>query len=66
MNDTLTNAHCPRCGEGRLRRWHELNEEQQMLARRLPSGGYSLSEREAQHRWCVRCWYEGLDGKHEA
>jgi hypothetical protein len=66
MNDTQTPDRCPRCNEGRLRSWRELNEEQQMLARRLPTGGYPLSEREARHRWCVRCWHEEIDGKHEA
>lgn len=65
MNDQQTDARCPRCHEGRLRRWHELSEEQQMLARRLPSGGYSMSEREARHRWCTRCWHEETDRKHE-
>ncbi len=54
-----SSGRCPRCGEGRLLRWHELNEEEQMLARRLPaSADYELSERQQAHRWCNRCWYE--------
>jgi hypothetical protein len=57
---------CPRCGEGRLRSWHELNEEDRMVVERLPaSADYHSSAREATHRWCSRCWYEEVDGKHE-
>ncbi len=50
---------CTRCRLGRLRRWNELNEEEQMIVRRLPaSADYSLAERETRHRWCTRCWHE--------
>ena len=54
---------CPRCGEGRLRSWSELNEEERELVRRLPSSAdYSLDQRKAMHRWCSRCWYESTSG----
>jgi ribosomal protein S27AE len=61
--DTHTHDRCPRCGEGRLKSWHELSEEERMIARRLPSHGYTLSEREARHRWCPRCWSEETQGE---
>jgi hypothetical protein len=52
-------TRCPRCGEGLLRGWGELGEEERMVARRLPaSADYSPGEREALHRWCTNCWYE--------
>jgi hypothetical protein len=54
-----TSNQCPRCGAGRLRGWHELNEDECEMVKRLPaSADYSLAERQARHRWCTRCWYE--------
>jgi len=50
---------CPRCGEGRLRSWRELNEEERMVVLRLPaSADYTRDERESRHRWCTLCWHE--------
>jgi hypothetical protein len=58
INDQLE-TRCPRCGEGQLRAWDELSEEEQMVARRMPEAvDYSPGEREAMHRWCTNCWYE--------
>jgi len=66
MGHTLTDR-CTRCDTGRLRRWHELSEEQLLLVTRLPaSADYSLEERKAAHRWCTRCWYEEKEGEREA
>jgi hypothetical protein len=63
MDNTFTDR-CTRCDTGRLRRWHELSEEQQMLVERLPaSANYSLEERKATHRWCTRCWHEASEGE---
>jgi hypothetical protein len=54
---------CPRCGEGRLRPWAELSEEEREVARRLPaSAEYNFGERCKIHRWCVRCWHESTEG----
>ena len=52
---------CPRC-EGRLQSWTELNDDEREMVERLPSGGYTLEERQARHRWCPRCWYEDSGG----
>lgn len=53
---------CPRCGEGRLRRFDELSEEEREVARRLPaSADYAASERHATHGWCTKCWYEATE-----
>lgn len=61
--ENQSSEKCPRCGEGRLRSWNELNEEAQMMARRLPGAAiYSARERETTHRWCVRCLYEESHG----
>lgn len=50
---------CPRCGEGRLKAWYELSDEERETARRLPdSADFNLDERAARHRFCTRCWYE--------
>lgn len=50
---------CPRCGEGLLRDWDALSEEERIVARRLPEAvDYSPGERQAIHRWCTNCWYE--------
>ena len=58
-----THETCPRCGEGRLRDWDQLNDEEQEIARRLPaSADYAFNERQATHRWCTNCWYEATEG----
>lgn len=50
---------CERCGEGRLRSWQELTEEEREVTRRLPaSADYGEEERRRRHRWCTRCWHE--------
>ena len=50
---------CPRCHERGLKSWVELNDEEREVVKRLPaSAEYSLSERQATHRWCTRCWHE--------
>ncbi|HEY3027246.1 MAG TPA: hypothetical protein VGJ55_13940 [Pyrinomonadaceae bacterium] len=58
MNNQNQNR-CPRCGEGRLRAWQELTNDEREVARRLPGAAdYPAGEREAMHRWCTRCWFE--------
>ena len=57
------NIQCPRCGGGRLQSWSELSEEEREIVRRLATAvDYTLEERKARHRWCVRCWYEEVSG----
>lgn len=54
-----SSKQCPRCGAERLRTWSELSDEEREVVRRLPaSADYSLEERKARHRWCIRCWFE--------
>ena len=58
---------CPRCGEGRLRAWAELTDDEREVARRLPGAAdYPAAERETIHRWCTRCWYETRSGPVES
>jgi hypothetical protein len=60
--ESLSNR-CPRCGEGRLRSWQELDDEEREVVRRLPaSADYTPDERRARHRWCTRCWHEEKQG----
>ena len=52
---------CPRCENGRMKRWTELNAEEKILAERLPlSAEYTRRERET-HLFCPRCWFEQTD-----
>ena len=58
-----SNRQCPRCAAEHLRSWSDLSDEERELVRRLPaSADYSLEERKARHRWCIRCWYEASLG----
>lgn len=62
-----TEKICPRCGGVKMKSWAELNEEQQMLVRKLPlSAEYRHSARK-KHRFCTRCWFELVEKEsHEA
>ncbi len=54
-----TETSCARCGEGKLKTWAELNDDEREVVKRLPgSDDYTLAERQALHRWCTRCWHE--------
>ena len=66
--DNQLSERCPRCGVERLRSWGELDEEEQMIVRRLPGAAeYAQNERETLFRWCTRCWYEERQGaRHDA
>jgi hypothetical protein len=56
---TQGEGRCPRCGEGALKAWYELSEEEREVVRRLPgSADFRPDERAARHRWCTRCWHE--------
>jgi hypothetical protein len=37
------------------------------VVKRLPApANFELSERQATHRWCTRCWYETTDTSQHA
>lgn len=56
---TQGDGRCPRCGEGILKAWYELSEEERETALRLPgSADASAEERATRHRFCTRCWHE--------
>jgi hypothetical protein len=56
---TQGEGRCPRCGEGPLKAWYELSEDERELAQRLPgSADFTAQERAARHLFCTRCWYE--------
>lgn len=66
MNELL-NIRCPRCGEGELKAWPELGDEEREVVRRLPgSADYSAAERQSSHRWCTRCWHESIGDEAQA
>lgn len=65
--DVNSDKNCPRCGEGRLRVWSELDDDEQEVVRRLPHARYyHLEERQATHSWCTRCWYESTRNEAQA
>ena len=51
---------CPKCGQTPLHSWPEMDDAEREIARRLSFAGaaFSLNERIARHRWCLRCWHE--------
>jgi len=52
---------CTRCGEGTIKSWSELNDEEREVVKRLPSSAdFEMSERQSTHRWCTRCWFESV------
>ena len=56
---TQGEGRCPRCGEGPLKAWYELSEDERDLATRLPaSADFTQPERAARHLFCTRCWHE--------
>lgn len=58
-HSTQGEGRCPNCGEGTLKAWYELSEEERKVVERLPaSADYLLDERMARRRWCTRCWHE--------
>jgi hypothetical protein len=58
---------CPHCGEGDLKNWHDLDEEEREVVNRLPAAtDYSLVERQRNHLWCTRCWFESVDNQSNA
>jgi ribosomal protein S27AE len=53
-----TDDRCPRCG-ATMKSWHELEEEEREVVKRLPAAAESdAAERARLHRWCPRCWHE--------
>ena len=62
-NSTQGEGRCPRCGEGTLKAWYELSDEEREMALRLPgSADFTLEERATRHRFCTRCWFEEILG----
>ena len=60
---TQGEGRCPRCGEGPLRAWYELSEEERDVALRLPGAAdFTAAERAARHLFCTRCWFEEQAG----
>ncbi|HJQ34000.1 MAG TPA: hypothetical protein VJ866_17600 [Pyrinomonadaceae bacterium] len=56
---TQGEGRCPRCGEGTLKAWYELSEDEREVALRLPGSADSTqAERAARHLFCTRCWHE--------
>lgn len=55
-------SRCPRCHEGRLKPWNDLDDEEREIVRRLPiARESSLTERQHKNLWCTRCWHESLE-----
>ena len=54
MNEKM----CPQCQYPAMKRWEELNEEQKMLAERLPASASLSIEQRKKNLFCPRCWFE--------
>ena len=52
---------CPRCGSLKLKSWTELEDEEKMLATRLPASAEFPPNVRKKHRFCTRCWYEAFE-----
>jgi len=49
---------CPRCGNPKVKKWDELDEDQKFLVERLPDSADHTFEERKKHRFCTRCWFE--------
>ena len=62
-HSTQGEGRCPGCGEGPLKAWYELSEEERKAAARMPaSADFTPEERAARHLFCTRCWHEEAAG----
>ena len=52
-----TDDRCPRCG-ARMKSWHELEEDEREVVKRLPAAAEADAERRRLNRWCNQCWHE--------
>jgi hypothetical protein len=53
---------CTRCGEGTIKSWSELTDEEREVVRRLPAAAdYDGEELQTMPQWCTRCWYEAVE-----
>lgn len=59
---------CPRCGNTKVKSWHQLNDDEREIVKRLPASmKYEDKQRKANHSWCIRCWFEITDAEiHDA
>ena len=61
MNEKI----CPKCHYPQMKTWEELNDEQKMLAEKLPlSADLSLAQRK-KNLFCPRCWHEQIPNFNE-
>jgi len=56
-----SNKRCTRCGEGTVKSWAELSDEEREVVRRMPGAAdYDAAELQSMPQWCTRCWYESV------
>jgi hypothetical protein len=41
--------------------WHELTDDEKLLAAKLPASADHNNEQRKKHRFCTRCWFESSD-----
>jgi hypothetical protein len=52
---------CTRCGEGTIKSWSELTDEEREVVKRLPGAAdYEEADPQSMPQWCTRCWYESV------
>lgn len=63
MNEIdLINRDCPRCGNMKLKNWHQLSDDELVIVKRLPATAqYPIAERKVLHLWCTKCWFESKE-----
>jgi len=55
---------CTRCGEGTIKSWSELSDEEREVVKRLPAAAdLEGEELQTMPQWCTRCWYESVGGE---
>ena len=53
---------CTRCGEGTIKGWSELTDEEREVVKRLPAAAdYDRAELQTMPQWCTRCWNESVE-----
>jgi hypothetical protein len=54
----MSEKNCPKCHYPLMKSWEELNEEQKMLAERLPASAETSLAQRKKNLFCPRCWFE--------
>lgn len=65
FSENRSKNSCPRCGFEDLKAWQELNEDEKILAEKMPLSAEFNEDERKRHLFCVRCWFEETNPKIE-